>query len=387
MKKLSLKKSDVVEMKIPVIKSGINKLSLQTSESTITISKLVKNIDSGLWDTDPEYQRDYRWRPILKNELVTSLLKGIPLPLFYLRNKDGIYEVLDGKQRSITIYNFVKNKFAYNMGNGKLLYFRNLPKQEQEEILETNITVRYLTNTSDDDAIDVFIALQNGQRMRTEEVRHSLGGNAIEVIRDIILTDTDFMKCNAFCKGRNYTKYETVMTKFMYLEHIMSGGVASDLMNDNSLYNMIKAYTTMPFDQKLKDTLKNRVEIIIEAYKDIKNVLMPQLPMTYASYLLVATLQNEGTLSDAEISNKLRQFADYVKDLRVDYIEAVKDYDYKKVFTEDEHRWYKMTMENFGKRGTAKAEVHVYTEWFQSVWNQFLSKFPLPKRKKLSLFH
>jgi len=380
-----INKSDIVELKVPVIKTGIDKLNMQTSNDIITIAKLVKNIESGLWDTDPEYQRGYNWKPKNKNELVTSLLKGVPLPLIYLRAKGDVFEVLDGKQRSLTIYNFVKNKFAYNMGNGKLLFFRNLPKSEQQDILDTSISVRFLMNASDSDAIDIFIALQNGQRMRTEEIRHSLGGNAIDTIKEII-DQTDFMKCHAFCRGSDYTKYETIMTKFLYFEHIIIGSITSDIMNDNSLYNMVKAYTTQKVDTKLKQVVIDRIKILTNAYKDSKNVLMPQLPMLYCSYLLAAKLQDQKTLTNLEIADKLYAFSEYVKDLRTDYIDAIKDYDHQKKYTDEEHKWYKMTMENFGKRGTAKCEVHIYTEWFQDVWNQFITKFPL-KRKKLSLFN
>ena len=93
--------------------NNIEKLNIQTSMEIITISKMVRNIESGAWDTDPAYQRGYKWSPKNKHELITSLLKGIPLPLFYLRGKGDKMEVLDGKQRSLTIYNFVQNKFAY----------------------------------------------------------------------------------------------------------------------------------------------------------------------------------------------------------------------------------------------------------------------------------
>lgn len=384
MEKAYVNKSGTVEIKVPVIKHDIEKLNIQTATETITIAKLIKNIENGLWDTDPEYQRGYKWSTKNKNELVTSLLKGIPLPFIYLRNKNNVFEVLDGKQRSLTIYNFVKNKFAYNAGNGKLLYFRNLPKADQQEIMETNISIRLLMNTNDADAIDVFIALQNGQRMKTEEIRHSLGGSAIEAIKKI-LSQTDFVKCNAFCRGRDYTKNETIITKFMYFEHIILGKITSDIMNDNSLYNMVKIYTIQDIADIITDSVEKRVKVLVDAFKDVKNVLMPQLPMLYCSYLLVADLQDQNTMSDSSVANYVYEFAEYVRDLRADYINAAKDYDHVKKYTDEEHKWYKMTMENFGKRGTAKCEVHIYTEWFKTVKERFKTKFPSAYKKRTVL--
>jgi hypothetical protein len=223
--------------------------------------------------------------------------------------------------------------------------------------------------------------------MKTEEIRHSLGGSAIESIKQII-DDTEFLKCNAFCRGRDYTKNETIMTKFMYLEHILWGSITSDIMNDNSLYNMVKTYTTQTVSPAMINTIERRISVLISAFEGTKNVLMPQLPMLYCSYLLAAHLQDNATLTDTEIATRIKLFADYVKDLRTDFISAIKDYDHVKEFTEDEHRWYKMTMENFGKRGTAKSEVHIYTEWFKTVLDQYESKFGKnAKKKTLKLFH
>lgn len=370
--------------------SRINKLDITTSTETITISKLVKNIETGKWNTDPIYQRGYKWSPRNKHELITSLLKGIPLPLFYLRGNGNQMEVLDGKQRSLTIYNFVQNKFAYNPGGGELLFFRNLPKEQQQEILETNITIRYLLNASDSAAIDIFIALQNGQRIKAEEMRHALGGSAIEVIKEIC-DKTDFKKLHAFSRSTDYIKHETILTKFMYLEHVLGAidyDKNADIIDDNSLYNMIKNYTDKKISIEMKNSIIKRVKSVKYALKDIKNVLMPQLPMVYGSYLLAARLQDKYNKTELQAGDMIFNFVNFIQELRLDYIAKLKDWSYESKFDESEHQWYRSTMENFGKRGTAKTEVHVYTQWFESVWNKFEEKYKkeLTKKKTLHLF-
>ena len=369
----------------------IEKLDIQTSMEVITISKLIKNIEDGKWNTDPVYQRGYKWSPRNKQELITSLLKGIPLPLFYLRNKGDKFEVLDGKQRSLTIYNFIQNKFAYNPGGGQLIFFRNLSKDEQREILDTNIAVRYLTNTSDTAAIDIFIALQNGQRIRTEEMRHALGGSAITTIKEIY-EKTDINKIHAFTRSADYTKHETLLTKWMYLEHAMeavSYDAGADIIDDNALYNMVRNYLTQKVSPTMKNTIIKRVKSIKFAMKDIKNVLMPQLPMVYSSYLLAARLQDKYELDEITAGNLIYMFTKYIQELRVDYLNKIKDWSAPIQFTEEEHQWYRLTMENFGKRGTAKHEVHVYTQWFEKVWERFEAKYKkeLGSAKKKKILH
>ncbi len=370
--------------------NNVQKLDISTSMEIITLAKMVKNIETGKWDTDPVYQRGYRWSPKNKHELITSLLKNIPLPLFYLRSNGDKFEVLDGKQRSLTIFNFIQNKFAYNPGDGRLIYFRNLSKEQQREILDTNITVRYLFNTNDSAAIDIFIALQNGQRIKTEEMRHALGGAAIDAIKDIY-EKTEINKLRAFSKSTDYTKHETLLTKWMYLEHAVNAigyDANADIVDDNALYNMVKTYTEQSFPVALKNTIIKRVKSVKFAYKDYKNVLMPQLPMVYGSYLLAVRLQDQFKIDEITAGNLIYAFTQYVQDLRVDYIAKIKDWNYKEKYTEEEHQWYRMTMENFGKRGTAKTEVHIYTQWFEAVWKRFEALYgkELKKKKTLRLF-
>ena len=370
--------------------NNIEKLDIQTSMEILTISKMVKFIEDGKWNTDPAYQRGYKWSPKNKHELITSLLKGIPLPLFYLRGNGDKFEVLDGKQRSLTIYNFVKNNFAYNPGGGQLIYFRNLSKEQQHEILETNIAVRYLFNANDSAAIDIFIALQNGQRIKTEEMRHALGGSAIETIKEIY-DKTEINKIHAFSRSSDYTKHETLLTKWMYLEHVLTAveyDKNADIIDDNALYHMVKNYTEQKVPTTLKNTIIKRVKSIKFAYKDVKNVLMPQLPMVYGSYLLAARLQDQYGLDEITTGNLIFAFTTYVQNLRIDYISKLKDWGFQEQYAEADHQWYRMTMENFGKRGTAKTEVHIYTQWFETMWKQFESLYgkELKKKKTLHLF-
>jgi len=66
-----------------------------------------KNENKGLFGLDgkliiqPEYQRNYIYGDGKKDvAVVESLLKGYPLGLIYfVKNKDGLYEGLDGQQR------------------------------------------------------------------------------------------------------------------------------------------------------------------------------------------------------------------------------------------------------------------------------------------------
>jgi len=74
-----------------------------------------QNENKGLYGLDgqliiqPEYQRNYIYGDGKRDvAVVDSLLKGYPLGLIYfVKNSDGKYEVLDGQQRITSFARFV----------------------------------------------------------------------------------------------------------------------------------------------------------------------------------------------------------------------------------------------------------------------------------------
>jgi len=62
----------------------------------------------GLIILEPEFQRDNVWSLTKQQELIESVLLGIPLPAFYFsEDRNGNYIVVDGKQRLTTFFKFL----------------------------------------------------------------------------------------------------------------------------------------------------------------------------------------------------------------------------------------------------------------------------------------
>ncbi|MEK6871823.1 MAG: DUF262 domain-containing protein [Nanoarchaeota archaeon] len=56
----------------------------------------------------PEFQRDFIWTKNKQAELIKSLWRGIPLPMFYFSvDNNGKWEVIDGQQRLTTIFGYI----------------------------------------------------------------------------------------------------------------------------------------------------------------------------------------------------------------------------------------------------------------------------------------
>lgn len=92
----------------------------------------------------PEYHRNYIYGDGKKDvAVVESLLKGYPLGLIYfVKNADGMYEVLDGQQRITSFARFVNQSWPFAVErNGKPRYFNSLDKDEQKRIVDAPLTI------------------------------------------------------------------------------------------------------------------------------------------------------------------------------------------------------------------------------------------------------
>lgn len=109
-----------------------------------------KNENKGLFGLDgkliiqPEYQRNYIYGDGKRDvAVVESLLKGYPLGLIYfVLNKDGMYEVLDGQQRITSFARFVNQTWPFAVEvDGKPRYFESLDADQKRLILDAPLTI------------------------------------------------------------------------------------------------------------------------------------------------------------------------------------------------------------------------------------------------------
>lgn len=91
----------------------------------------------------PEYQRNYIYADGKKDvAVIDSLLKGYPLGLLYfVKTKDGIYEVLDGQQRITSFGRYVTGKFGVIDENDMPNYFSGLSTDKQNKIMNAKMTI------------------------------------------------------------------------------------------------------------------------------------------------------------------------------------------------------------------------------------------------------
>lgn len=109
-----------------------------------------RNEGKGLFGLDgqliiqPEYQRNYIYGDGKRDvAVVESLLKGYPLGLIYfVKNADGMYEVLDGQQRITSFARYVNKSWQFAVElDGKPRYFDSLDADQQKLIVDAPLTI------------------------------------------------------------------------------------------------------------------------------------------------------------------------------------------------------------------------------------------------------
>jgi len=124
---------------------------------------------SGKLDIRPPYQREFVYDTKERNKVIDTLTRGFPLNVMYwsVRN-DGTYEVIDGQQRTISICQYVDGEFAWND-----LYFHNLTDDQQEQILNYELTV-YFCEGTDSERLAWFETINiAGKVLTKQELRNA----------------------------------------------------------------------------------------------------------------------------------------------------------------------------------------------------------------------
>jgi len=118
----------------------------------------------------PKYQREFVYKDKQRDAVIDTLIKNFPLNVMYwVKDNNDYYEVLDGQQRTISICEYVAGKFSFNFQ-----YFHNLEKEEQDQILDYKLMV-YFCEGTDREKLDWFKTINiAGEKLTTQELRNAV---------------------------------------------------------------------------------------------------------------------------------------------------------------------------------------------------------------------
>ncbi len=118
----------------------------------------------------PKYQREFVYRDKQRDAVIETLMRDFPLNvLYWVKNEDDTYEVLDGQQRTISICEYVAGNFSLNYQ-----YFHNLEDVEREQILDYKLMV-YFCEGNDREKLDWFKTINiAGEKLTDQELRNAI---------------------------------------------------------------------------------------------------------------------------------------------------------------------------------------------------------------------
>lgn len=122
----------------------------------------------------PKYQREFVYDEKKRNAVMDTVWKGFPLNVMYwVRQADGTFELLDGQQRTISICSYIAGEYMMYF-DGNLYGFANLNAEQQHRILDYPLQV-YICEGTDQEQLDWFNVINiAGEKLTRQEIRNAI---------------------------------------------------------------------------------------------------------------------------------------------------------------------------------------------------------------------
>lgn len=186
---------------------------------TITIREVAQgykdNAENGVTGFDgklnirPPYQREFVYKDKQRDEVINTIMKGFPLNVMYwVKNGEESFEVLDGQQRTISFCQYVTGSFSIDHR-----YFFNLTKEEQEHILNYKLMIYVCEGGEEREKLDWFRIINiAGERLTDQELRNAVytGTWLMEAKKAFSKTD-----CAAVVIAKPYMKGSPIRQEYL----------------------------------------------------------------------------------------------------------------------------------------------------------------------------
>ena len=249
------------------------------------VNQVVKGIANGTIVSDNAIQRGFVWDKKRMSLLIDTILRDYTIPPVYTIRTDklikvkskevSVYDLIDGKQRTTTLYRFMNNEFRLeglepicdSDGeeidiNGKT--FEELDEDMQDTFKSYGLTVYYLSDVTDDEISDMMSRLNNGKPLTGVENARIKAKNlpAIQKLASHKLLTNNLSE--SAIKG--YANEDIVVKLALLFNE----------ENELSTKNVRSAYESYEFDEKISTKITNTLDFVEKAVKlgtDDKKIL------------------------------------------------------------------------------------------------------------------
>ena len=152
---------------------------------TITVRDLINGYENneeegvvgygGLLNIRPKYQREFVYNDNQQKEVIYSIFKGFPLNVMYwVKNEDGSFELLDGQQRTLSICAFAEGELFITLSNTEKHFF-SLTDDQKQRFLDYKLQIYICENGTDSEKLDWFQIINiAGEKLTNQELRNAI---------------------------------------------------------------------------------------------------------------------------------------------------------------------------------------------------------------------
>ncbi len=221
-----------------------------TLVTDFTIRKLVNLIESDNIDLKPYYQRNDIWSKNDQQDLINSIVKGYPLPSFFIYERSSNkFEMVDGQQRARTIYRFYKNQIELSTN----IFYDDV---EQNKYLDYLLSVTIITKINSPRELEEFYVLVNkkGKHLTKPELNKAeFAGSKFLLFVESLLDYQPLINLNIFTPSsqERMNDRDFIEELIAYLIH----GVQDKKSIVEHIYNTISDETINQVENKFKSII------------------------------------------------------------------------------------------------------------------------------------
>ncbi len=244
-----------------------------------TVEDVLRLLKHGDWILQPKFQRRRTvWPVSAKSYLIDSLLRNMPIPTMYIRekidvqSKKKIREVIDGQQRLSIIQNYLNNEFAIDP---KLeceyagLKFNDLDYEVQEHLKGFELSFEIIKGADDKNVLEIFARVNSYSEPlnNQEKLNAEFAGYFKQMIFGLASYFIDFWKKFKVFPDKQLSRMREVDLVSYVIVTILNGHSTntkvirdyykkydSDLPNRNEIvrrFNVLINMTSQLFEDKL----------------------------------------------------------------------------------------------------------------------------------------
>lgn len=187
----------------------------------------------GMLDIRPKYQREFVYNNQQEQAVIDTILNDYPLNVMYwVKNSNGAYEVLDGQQRTLSFCHFMDNEFSYlPKGSNDTKYFHSLTTEQQKKIKNYKLTI-YVCEGEEQEKLEWFKRINiAGEKLTDQELRNAVYAGDWLTDAKKIFSKTN---CSAANKADGLLKFKVIRQEL--LEKVLEWKIDADGYDSIELY-------------------------------------------------------------------------------------------------------------------------------------------------------